>query len=179
MLPCTLIFPNLSFPYSAVACETSCQRCLPGLPGLSQPQTSISAGGFFNTNVYVALSFKACDGKVDAKFSWACQKMSQMAQWPHLPTSWGVQGWQCTYSEQVSYAIVFLMGHLSYSENKSQPLTKARGPSKIKCLVQWHRTPQDSLANEIKWGLGKVPQENYNPSQRSQGQPEIITNCSH
>lgn len=40
------------------------------------------------------------------------------------------------YSEQVIYAIVFLMGHLSYSENKSQPLTKARGPFKMKSLVQ-------------------------------------------
>lgn len=34
---------------------------------------------FFNTNLYVAETFKACDGKVGDNFSRACQKMSQMA----------------------------------------------------------------------------------------------------
>lgn len=47
--------------------------------GLSQPQAKISAGRFFYTNIYVAETFKACDGKVGDNFSRACQKMSQMA----------------------------------------------------------------------------------------------------
>lgn len=51
--------------------------------GLSQPQAKISAGGFFYTNVYVAETFKACDGRVGDNFSWACQKNSQMAHVTH------------------------------------------------------------------------------------------------
>lgn len=81
--------------------------------GLSQPQTRISPGGLFYINVYIAESFKRCDGKVGADFSWACQNMSQMA---HVtPHSHQLRSTRLTsmYSEQVSYAIVFLMGHLS------------------------------------------------------------------